>query len=104
MACGLPRAAIPEDAVAFEWECAFPKAADRAKEDEAVVDLQIVVTPDGRPRDIMILTDPGYGFGRAARLCAARQKYIPAHSARGEPVEGTIKVRVHYVRPSTVGE
>jgi len=35
------------------------------------------------------VSEPGHGFGRAARMCALTKRYTPALDRDGNPVVGT---------------
>lgn len=81
-----------------DWSCSslFPPGATR---DEAWVSVVVTVRPDGSPASVAVLSDPGEGFGPAARACALRQTYQPALGADGAPTLGrTAPVRVHFTR------
>ncbi len=81
-----------------EWDCSslFPTEAAR---DEAWVTLVVSVSVDGAPEAVAVLTDPGDGFGAAARACALRQRYTAARGPDGMARRGkTLPVRVHFSR------
>lgn len=81
-----------------DWGCSalFPANASR---DEAWVSVVVTVRPDGTPESVAIASDPGEGFGAAARACALRQRFEPARDPEGAPVPGrTAPVRVHFTR------
>jgi protein TonB len=45
---------------------------------------------------VKVVSDPGHGFGRAARMCALGRRYTPGNDRAGQPITGTtppIKVR-----------
>ncbi|MBI4702709.1 MAG: hypothetical protein HY744_16425 [Deltaproteobacteria bacterium] len=78
------------------WDCPFPPEADAAQVDRAVAVIVVTVGPGGEPRSARVLSDPGYGFGRAARECALAQRFQPALDRDGNPALSTtppIKVR-----------
>jgi protein TonB len=81
-----------------QWNCPFPPEADAAQIDEAYVMLQVDVSADGAPSAVRVLSDPGNGFGREARPCAMRKRYMPALDHDGNPIASTIKVRVSFTR------
>lgn len=83
-----------------DWSsCPFPAEADAEQQNQAVVRLVIVVGPDGRPSQVNVLSDPGYGFGQAARQCALRKRYTPGKDASGKPVtKSTPPFRVRFQR------
>jgi biopolymer transport protein ExbD len=81
------------------WKCVFPKAADAAKIDSAVVLVQVLVGPKGAVERVDVISDPGHGFGDAARLCAMTQTYRPAHDPSGVAIRAKTKpIRIRYER------
>jgi serine/threonine-protein kinase len=77
------------------WDCGFPwEAGDRIN--YAAVQLAVTVKPDGTPESAEVVSDPGHGFGRVAKLCALNQHFIPALDHDGQPLTAT-------TRPFTVG-
>ena len=79
--------------------CPFPPEADVDQVDYAVVTLVITVRPDGTPRSVRVLNDPGHGFGRAARLCALSKRYTSALNRDGKAIVGTTPpIRVTFTR------
>ncbi len=78
------------------WRCPFPSEADPEMH-HVIVRAQAEVRADGTAIAVSILSDPGYGFGRAARLCAMQHTYVPAKGADGEPAPGfTVPFAVHF--------
>jgi hypothetical protein len=64
-----------------------------------VVRAQAEVRPDGSALAVTILQDPGYGFGREARLCALRHTYVPARGHDGAPAQGfTLPFSINFDR------
>jgi protein TonB len=81
-----------------DWDCSalFPA---QATVNFAQVMLAVRVGPDGRARSVSVLSDPGEGFGAAARACALRQRYRPALDRSGSPVAAqTAPFRVRFTR------
>jgi len=72
-----------------EWDCRFPPEADTDQIDFEKVPIVVTVAPDGTPREVKVLKDPGHGFGRAARQCALAQRLTPALDSEGRPVLST---------------
>jgi protein TonB len=83
-----------------DWStCPFPQEADTAQIDDAYVNIQVDVRPDGTPAAVRILSDPGNGFGREARRCAMNFRFQTALDHDGNPIAGTSKAfRVHFSR------
>ena len=82
-----------------DWSAApFPPESDTAQIDEAYVTLQIDVRADGTPSAVRVITDPGNGFGREAKRFALTQRFGPGLDHDGNPVPGTVKVKVHFSR------
>lgn len=81
------------------WNCPFPPEADAEQIDNAVVSITVTVRPDGSPLSVSVLNDPGYGFGRAARICALGRRYTPALDRTGQAMTGaTPPIRVRFTR------
>jgi len=80
-------------------DCPFPPEADAEQIDQAAVTLIITVRPDGSPQSVKVSSDPGYGFGRAARICALAKRYKPALDKTGTPIlAATPPIRVRFTR------
>jgi periplasmic protein TonB len=85
---GPDRSRSPRPEVA-NWDCSrlfptHPEAGHRA-----AVLISVTVLPNGSPRSVTVLRDPGLGFGPAARSCAMGQRYLPALDRNGVPVTAT---------------
>ncbi|MDI1479221.1 energy transducer TonB [Polyangium sp. y55x31] len=81
------------------WDCPFPPEADAEQIDQAVVSIVVTVRADGSPQSVNVVSDPGHGFGRAARLCALSRRYTPALDRSGTPrVAATPPIRVRFTR------
>ncbi|MFO0638294.1 MAG: energy transducer TonB [Polyangiaceae bacterium] len=79
-------------------DCPFPPEADVDNIDQAAVLVQVSVNPDGRPGQAKVLSDPGHGFGRAARACAMQRTYQTALDRDGKPVAGVFTANVTFAR------
>ena len=79
-------------------DCPFPPEADVDNIDQAAVLVQVTVSPDGRPGAVKIVSDPGHGFGRAARACAMQRSYQTALDREGKPVGGVFTANVTFAR------
>jgi protein TonB len=84
-------ASRPPRAVAAAWSCShlFPTEADAAGAHNAVVRIVVSVSLRGTPERVTVLSDPGLGFGAAAKRCALSQRFLPALDAEGRPTAGT---------------
>lgn len=73
------------------WSCShlFPPEADAEGIDNAVVSIAVTVRPDGSVLSVKVLSDPGNGFGRAARTCALSQRFEAAFDRSGQPTTAT---------------
>lgn len=81
------------------WACPWPEEADAQQVDEQTVVVRARVRSDGRAEGVEILSDPGFGFAEAARLCALRTRFEPARDARGRSVAASSPpIRVHFFR------
>jgi protein TonB len=78
--------------------CPFPAEADAEQVDEAAVGIEVHVAVDGHAETVAITRDPGHGFGREAKKCAAREKYSPALNVEGSPIPGVYKVVFRFSR------
>ena len=81
------------------WNCPWPAEADAEQVNEQTVVLQASVRADGRPDRVEVFSDPGFGFGSAARLCALRTRFEPARDSAGQPIPAqSPPIRVHFFR------
>lgn len=71
-----------------DWNCSsfWPAEADSEQIDQALVTIQVMVGPDGKPQRVDIVKDPGHGFGLAARRCAMRESFQTALDSAGNPI------------------
>jgi protein TonB len=82
-----------------DWKCDFPPEADVDQIDQAFVVVQVATRADGNPERVSILSEPGHGFGRAARICAMKEHYDPALDREGNPIAGSTKsIRIRFER------
>ncbi len=80
------------------WDCPFPSEADLDQIDDAYVSISYTVTAEGRVSDLKVHTDPGHGFGRAAKNCAKLRRYEPALDPSGKATSETKLYNVHFTR------
>ncbi len=78
--------------------CQFPAEADAEQIDEALVGIEVKISAEGQPEGVSIFKDPGHGFGREARKCAMREKYIPALNVDGVPQPAAWRVQFRFSR------
>jgi protein TonB len=83
-----------------DWsDCPFPPEADADQIDDSYVTVQVKVKADGSAESVSVIADPGHGFGRAARGCAMRKRYVNAQDIDGNAIPGTTnQFRVHFQR------
>lgn len=79
-------------------QCPFPKESDKLGIDEAVVAVRASVDAAGKATRVVIVADPGHGFGEAARVCATKAQYVPARDDKGNAIAGEAVIRVRFVR------
>lgn len=81
------------------WVCPWPVEAEALAVDEERVLVQVRVAADGRAEQVSLLSDPGRGFGEAARACALGTRFLPALDAAGRPLRAlSAPIRVRFVR------
>lgn len=81
------------------WNCPFPPEADAEGVDQAVAVIVVTVRPDGSPQSVKVVSDPGSGFGRAARMCALGRRFNAGFDRTGQPTTAsTAPIRVRFSR------
>ncbi|MBK6848409.1 MAG: ferric siderophore ABC transporter substrate-binding protein [Proteobacteria bacterium] len=81
------------------WVCPWPVEAEALAVDEELVLVQVRVAADGRAEQVTLLSDPGRGFGEAARTCALGTRFLPALDAAGRPLRSlSAPIRVRFLR------
>lgn len=78
--------------------CPFPPEAKRRGIDAAVVTLRIEVEADSRVESVIVLADPGDGFGREARRCALAKRWQAGLDRAGKTARRTTVVNVRFGR------
>lgn len=91
-------ARAPRLAGGASWSCPFPPEADVADVNRATVALRVSVSADGSVSDVSVSSEPGYGFGRAAKRCAMNKRWDPGLDATGRAVGAVAVVNVRFVR------
>jgi protein TonB len=83
-----------------DWDCPWPAEADALSIDEQFVVIRAVVRADGSVASAELISDPGYGFGEIALLCARQQRFPAATDNDGRPITATSPpIRVRFTRP-----
>ncbi len=72
----------------------YPKNARRAQK-EGTVKLRATIGTDGVPKNIVKLTNIGYGFEEAAIAAWKKSKYIPAKK-NGKDIEVTVTIKFEF--------
>lgn len=78
------------------WSCPWPLEAESEAVNEQSAIVRVTVNADGSVVGAMVLFDPGYGFGEAARRCALQSRFHPARDRDGRAIHAVsppIKVR-----------
>lgn len=81
-----------------DWDCPFPSEADTEQIDRASVEVEVAIGVNGKASTVRVMTDPGHGFGREARLCALRKTWDPALDRDGNPIAATQQYRITFER------
>jgi protein TonB len=81
-----------------QWDCPFPSEAARAGVDSAIVMLRVEVKADSHIESVIVLRDPGDGFGREARRCALAKRWQAGLDREGKAAQRTTVVSVHFQR------
>jgi protein TonB len=77
-----------------QWDCDFPPH----QRNDARVRMIVTVRADGSAEAVDIVSDPGRGFGQAARDCAMRQTFVPARDEDGHPQRSkTPEFTIHFI-------
>jgi TonB family protein len=71
-----------------------------ASVDSAAAVVRVVLEPNGRVRDVTLLSEapPGEGFGTAARQCIRQQRFSSARDHEGRTVATATTIRVRFER------
>jgi protein TonB len=97
-AAPVDRSRPPELVGGDSWNCPFPSEADDAGVDLAMVTLRLSVGVDGGVQGVSLVADPGNGFGREARRCAATKRFRPGLDRGGNPIAQQFTVNVRFRR------
>ena len=90
---------------AVQWPCPWPERFNNGLSNEHIIvaHVAVEVDVDGSAVRARVTDDPGYGFGRTARGCALKGRYIPGRGADGQIARAwTESFRVIFDGPSVV--
>jgi protein TonB len=80
------------------WDCPFPSEAESEGIERAKAVLRVEIDALGQPKKIDVTQDPGYGFGREARRCAMRRRWMSSLDRSGAPASDAVTVIVSFER------
>ncbi len=82
-----------------QWQCPWPPEADSGEIDQQTVIIRVAVNADGSASRVDVLSDPGFGFASAARVCALHTRFDPARDNAGKKVASVSPpIRVRFTR------
>jgi protein TonB len=82
----------------LDWSCPFPHEADADSIDHAVVGLAVRISATAKVESVSVISDPGHGFGAAARRCAYSKRWQPAIDRAGQPITSSLTLNVRFTR------
>lgn len=80
------------------WNCPFPPESDIEQINYQNVTVSVTVSAAGKPLDVKVLSNGGFGFGPAAQRCALSKVFLPALDREGNPITTTIPIIVNFER------
>lgn len=80
------------------WDCPFPAEAESEGIERAKAVLRVEIDALGQPQKVIVTDDPGHGFGREARRCAMRRRWISRLDRSGAPASDAVTVVVSFER------
>jgi protein TonB len=90
------RSRTPRLEAGTNWDCPFPAEAEEDGVDRAVVGLEVEIAATGAVLSVAVQSDPGSGFGREARACALKKRWLPALDKHGQPIAHKHRVNVTF--------
>ena len=82
----------------LDWSCPFPSEADADGIDHGVVTLTVVIGATAKVDSVIVVRDPGHGFGAAARRCVYSRSWQPALDRGGRPIASSLPLNVRFTR------
>jgi len=94
----LPRAGVNGFGVPACVYCPAPNYSNKARADKSrgTVLMDVVVTPEGRVTDVIVIKGPGDGLEEKAIEAVNSWKFRPAKDATGNPVAVRVQVEVTF--------
>jgi protein TonB len=80
------------------WSCPFPREAEVEGIETAKAVLRVEIDAAGQPQNVTVTGDPGHGFGREARRCAMRRRWLSKLDRSGAPTADAVTVVVRFER------
>jgi protein TonB len=80
------------------WDCPFPSEAENEGIGSAKAVLRVEIDALGQPQKVVVTDDPGHGFGREARRCAMRRRWMSRLDRSGAPATDAVTVVVSFER------
>lgn len=80
------------------WDCPFPSEAESEGIENAKAVLRVEIDALGQPKKVEVTQDPGHGFGREARRCAMRRRWMSRLDRSGAPAADAVTVVVSFER------
>jgi len=94
-----PDNSAPPRLLEDDWSCPWPREAEEEQIDEQTAMVRVTISAAGTVKQVTLMEDPGFGFGRAAVACALKAHFSPGLDRSGRPVESTSPpIRVHFFR------
>jgi hypothetical protein len=83
-----------------KWDCPFPHEASRLGIVSAVVTLRVEVKANSAVDSVIVIQDPGDGFGREALRCVRSKRWRAGLDRAGNAAKRTTVVNIRFQRSS----
>jgi hypothetical protein len=77
-----------------DWRCRRPGHEDLGR---VVVRIRVEVEPDGKPRQVTVVSPGPDEFNRRAMDCARDESYLPALDPQGQPIAGACEFGIEFL-------